>query len=409
MSKPAYAALVYGDFRLLLAGRFSSALGGQMLTFAVAWDLWTRTHSPFALGLIGLSVVLPVILASLPAGVFADHHDRRHIVQVTQTVTALASAALAVLAWLHGPVALIFAILAVLGFVRAFNDPATATLIALVVPPKDYANAATWNSSVYQTAAIAGPALAGLLVALLNGVAGIYALAAALSVVNFLLVTLIRTRQQKQPAQAATWESLKEGLAFIKGHKVILAAITLDMWAVLLGGAVALLPIYATNILHVGAWGLGIMRSATSLGALLMALVLAHRRPFQRAGFTLLTAVAGFGCVTVAFGLSTWFPLSVALLFLLGALDNISVVIRGTLMLTQVPDAMRGRTSSVNTIFISSSNELGDFESGMVAGLIGPVAAVVVGGLGTLFVVAAVAKKWPQLTRLKALDASVSA
>ncbi len=409
MSKPAYAALAYRDFRLLLAGRFASALGGQMLTFAVAWDLWTRTQSPFALGLIGLSVVLPVITASLPAGVFADHHDRRHIVQTTQTVTSLASAGLAILAWAHGPVAVIFVLLAVLGLVRAFNDPATATLIALVVPSKDYANAATWNSSVYQTAAIAGPAVSGLLVALWNGVAGIYALAAGLALVNFVLVTLIRTRQVKIPAKAATWQSLKEGLAFIKAHKVILAAITLDMWAVLLGGAVALLPIYATNILHVGAWGLGIMRSATSLGALLMALFLAHRPPFQRAGVALLTAVAGFGLVTVAFGLSTWFPLSVVLLFLLGALDNISVVIRSTLMLTQVPDEMRGRTSSVNTIFISSSNELGDFESGMVAGLIGPMAAVVVGGLGTLLVVAAVAKKWPQLTRLKALDAPVSA
>ncbi|HTH14536.1 MAG TPA: MFS transporter, partial [Spirochaetia bacterium] len=285
------------------------------------------------------------------------------------------------------------------------SDPSSSAYTPLVVPREHFTQAATWNSSTFQVAVITGPALAGLMVAALGGrVTEVYALGTAFLAAQVVLVALIRARPEVRPVETKAWHSLVEGLKFLWSTKVVLSAITLDLFAVLLGGAVALLPIYATDILKVGPEGLGLLRSAPSVGALLMALFLAHRKPFRRAGVALLWCVAGFGAATVAFGFSTWFPLSLALLFILGSLDNVSVVIRGTLMLTYVPDEMRGRTSAVNTVFISSSNELGDFESGVVAGFIGPVAAVVVGGIGTLLVVLGVWKLFPQLVALKGLD-----
>ena len=218
------------------------------------------------------------------------------------------------------------------------------------------------------------------------------------------LVMQIKGRPMALSRTAATLESLAEGIRFIRNTKVILAAITLDMFAVLFGGAVTLLPVYATDILKVGPEGLGLMRAAPSIGAIIMAVTLAHLPPFRRAGMTLLIAVAGFGVATIIFGLSTSFILSLAMLFVLGGLDNISVVIRSTLILTRTPDEMRGRTSAVNSIFISSSNELGGFESGATAALFGPVLAVVAGGIGTILVVLSVAKIWPEMRHMKTLD-----
>jgi MFS family permease len=219
---------------------------------------------------------------------------------------------------------------------------------------------------------------------------------------------MIKGRQMPLAAKSATWSSLTEGFRFMRDTKVILAAITLDMFAVLFGGAVALLPIYATDILHVGPQGMGVMRAAPSIGALLMAFVIAHSPPMKNAGRTLLWAVAGFGAFTIIFGLSTWFWLSVLMLALLGGLDNISVVIRGTLLLTHTPDEMRGRISGVNSIFIGISNELGSFESGFAAALFGPVIAVVGGGICTILVVLTVAKFWPEIRNLKTLDVPVN-
>jgi MFS family permease len=258
---------------------------------------------------------------------------------------------------------------------------------------------------MFQIAVITGPALAGILVgAFGGGVTEVYGIGAVFLASQVILVAFIKARPPIRAVETRAWHSLIEGLKFLWSNKVIFSAITLDLFAVLLGGAVALLPIFATEILRVGPWGLGLLRSAPSVGALLMAVTVAHLPPFRKAGITLLWCVAGFGVVTIVFGLSTWFPLSLAMLFLLGALDNVSVVVRQTLMLTQVPDEMRGRTSAVNTVFISSSNELGDFESGVVAGFIGPVAAVVVGGIGTLLVVLGVWRLFPQLAELKSLS-----
>jgi MFS family permease len=399
-----YAVFRFRDFRLLLTGRLLSAFGGQMLTFAVAWDVWTQTHSAFALGLVGLAEVLPILAFALPAGVLADRRNRRTILLTAQSAAALTSLLLTLVAVLHGPIWAIYVCLFFLGLARAFSDPSASAYIPLVVPQEHFTQAATWSSSTFQIAIISGPTLAGLMVGFFGGsVVEVYGLGFLFLSSQVILVALIRARPLVRSVGVKALQSLKEGIAFLRTTPVLVSAITLDLFAVLLGGAVALLPIYATDILHVGPWGLGLLRSAPSVGALLIAVFLAHRPPFRHAGVTLLLCVAGFGVGTIVFGLSTWFPLSLAMLFLLGVFDNVSVVIRQTLMLTQVPDEMRGRTSAVNTVFISSSNELGDFESGVVAGFLGPVAAVVLGGLGTLLVVAAVWKGFPQLVALREL------
>jgi len=291
-----------------------------------------------------------------------------------------------------------------IGTARAFNDPASSTLVPETVPSTLFSSAATWNSSTWQFASIMGPAVAGIVVAFSNNVTGIYVFDALGALVFCVLLTLIKGHPLPLAPKSATLESLTEGIKFIRDTKVILAAITLDMFAVLFGGAVALLPIYATDILKVGATGLGILRAAPSIGALIVAFMLTHLPAMKHAGRTLLLAVTGFGLATIAFGLSTTFWLSVAMLVLLGGLDNISVVIRATLLLTLTPDEMRGRISSVNSIFIGMSNELGSFESGLAAALLGPILAVVAGGIGTLVVVAAVSLIWPEMRRLKTLD-----
>jgi len=398
-----YAALRYRDFRLLLAGRFISTLGSQMLSFAAGWELWIRTHKALALGLVGLVQVTPVILLSLPAGHVADQYNRKRIVLIAQGALALCALGLGVLSYIQGPLVLIYLFLLGIGIARAFNDPASSTLLPQAVPPEIFASAATWGSSTQQLASIIGPGLAGLLVAYVEGVTLNYLCAALAALVYLTLVALMRGRQLALSRKAATLESLKEGLRFIRSAKEILAAITLDLFAVLFGGAVTLLPVYATDILKVGPKGLGVLQAAPSIGALLMAVALAYLPAFKHAGRTLLLAVTGFGLATIVFGLSTSFWLSVAMLFVLGGLDNISVVIRSTLILTRTPDEMRGRTSAVNSIFISASNQLGGFESGLAAALLGPVLSVVGGGIGTILVVLIVSRIWPEMRRMKTL------
>jgi MFS family permease len=404
-----YAALRFLDFRLLLVGRFVTSLGDQMLSFAIGWELWLRTNSELALGLVGLVQVIPVLVFSLPAGHVADQFNRKRIIFVTQVLLAGCALGLFFLSYFEGSLVLIYVCLFGIGMARAFNNPATATLLPQTVPPPIFTSAATWSSSAWQLAAIIGPALAGGFVALANHVTAIYALDAVAGLIFLWTVLLIKGRPLALAHRAATLDSLAEGIQFLRSTKELLAAITLDMFAVLLGGAVTLLPVYATDILNVGAGGLGIMRAAPSVGALLMAVALAHRPPFQHAGRTLLIAVAGFGAATIVFGLSRIFWLSVLMLLSLGALDNISVVIRSTLLLVRTPDEMRGRTAAVNGIFIGASNELGGFESGATAQLFGPVAAVVMGGVGTILVVLAVAKRWPEMRHLRTLEVPVKA
>jgi MFS family permease len=399
-----YAALRHRDFRLLLTGRFLTAFGNEMLSFAIGWELWLRTHEAFALGMVGLVQVIPVILLSLPAGHVADQYNRKRIVLITQLFLALCVLGLGWLSYTEGPLMLIYALLLGIGIARAFNDPASSTLLPQTVPPGLFSNAATWSTSTWHFASITGPALAGLLIGFLGSVTFIYIFDALAALTFCILLAMIKGRPLALAQKSATWTSLVEGFRFMRDTQVILAAITLDMFAVLFGGAVALLPIYATDILQVGAQGLGILRAAPSVGALLMAFLLAHLPPMRNAGRTLLFAVTGFGLATIVFGLSRSFLLSVAMLTLLGAMDNISVVIRGTLLLTQTPDEMRGRISAVNSIFIGVSNELGSFESGLAASLFGPIVAVVAGGIGTILVVLIVARVWPEMGRLKTLS-----
>ena len=399
-----YAALRHRDYRLLLIGRFITGFGNEMLTFAISWELWLRTQSAFALGLVGLVQIIPVMLLSLPAGHVADQYNRKRIVIFSELAIGLCVLGLGWLSYTEGSLVLIYTLLLVIGVARAFNEPASSTLVPETVPPHLFASAATWNTSVWHIASITGPALAGVLIGFFHAVTFIYTFAAFAAILFVILLSLIQGRKLALAEKSATWSALKEGFRFMRDTKVILAAITLDMFAVLFGGAVALLPIYATDILKVGAQGMGIMRAAPSVGALIMAFTIAHVPPMKQAGKTLLFAVAGFGIATIVFGLSTSFILSVAMLFLLGAMDNISVVIRGTLLLTHTPDKMRGRISAVNGIFIGVSNELGAFESGTVAALIGPVGAVVLGGIGTVVVVLSVARIFPQLRQLKTLD-----
>ena len=404
-----YAPLRFRDFRLLLVGGFVASFGDQMLSFAVGWELWQRTHNEFNLGLVGLAQVIPVLLFSLPAGHIADQYNRKRIVLIAQCLLALCALSLALLSFLKGPLLLIYLCLVGIGMARSLNTPAASTLLPQTVPPALFSKAATWSSSTRQLASITGPALAGLFVALTDSVTLLYALDAVAALTFLTLVLQMKSQPLPLARKAATLESLREGIRFIRNTKVILAAITMDMFAVLFGGAVALMPVYATDILQVGSKGLGVMRAAPSIGALLMAVTLAHLPPFRNAGRTLLVAVSGFGMATIIFGLSTSFGLSVLMLFLLGAFDNISVVIRNTLILTYTPDEMRGRTSAINSIFISASNELGGFESGTAAALFGPVASVVGGGVGTILVAVAVAGTWPEMRGLKTLDAPAAA
>jgi len=399
-----YAPLRYRDFRLLEAGRFITTFGSEMLTFAIGWELWLRTSSALALGMVGLVQVMPILLLSLPGGHVADQYNRRRIVIITETGLALCALGLAALSFYQGSLWLVYVCLLGIGVARAFNDPASSTLLPETIPPELFSRAASWNSSVWQFGSITGPAIGGVIVAVFNRVDVIYVFDAIAALVFAVLVGQIQGRVLPLARKAATMDSLKEGIRFMRRTKVILAAITLDMFAVLFGGAVALLPIYATDILRVGPQGLGVMRAAPSIGAIIMAFILAHRPPMKNAGRTLLWAVAGFGLATIAFGLSTTFWLSVAMLVLLGALDNISVVIRATLMLTYAPDEMRGRVSSVNNIFIATSNEMGAFESGLTAAWFGPVLSVVGGGIGTILVVLSVVRIWPEMRRLKTLD-----
>ena len=399
-----YAALRHRDYRLLLIGRFITSFGNEMLTFAIGWEIWLRTQSAFALGMVGLVQVVPVILLSLPAGHIADQYNRKRIVLIAEIVFAICVLGLGWLSYTEGSVYLVYALLLGIGIARAFNEPASSTLVPETVPPHLFASAATWNTSVWHFASITGPALAGVLIGFFNAVTFIYIFAAFGAVVFVILLTMIQGRKLALAEKSATWAALKEGFRFMRDTKIILAAITLDMFAVLFGGAVALLPIYATDILKVGAQGMGIMRAAPSVGALIMAVVIAHVPPMKQAGKTLLLAVAGFGIATIIFGISTSFILSVVMLGLLGALDNISVVIRGTLLLTHTPDHMRGRISAVNGIFIGISNELGAFESGVAASLLGPIGAVVFGGIGTIVVVLTIARIFPSMRNLKTLD-----
>ena len=394
-----YAAFREPGYRLMLGGAVLASIGLEMQAFAVGVEMYRRTQSNLMVGYTGLAQFLPVLLLALPAGQAVDRYNRKRLFQLSQAIMATASLGLAYLSYTQGPVDLLFACLALSGVGRACSAPARMALYPQLVSPTSLPNAVAWNSTGWQFASVTGPALAGFLLAFAPFWVA-YAAAAGGALACVLLLVSVRPRTVVSRPLGRSIASLVEGVRFVWSTKLLLSAITLDLFAVLLGGATALLPAYADTILHIDSIGLGWLRASPAIGALCMALAMAHRAPLRRPGLTLLLAVAGFGVATIAFGLSENFYLSFAMLFLTGALDNISVVVRGTLMQMLTPDDMRGRVSAVNGVFISSSNELGYFESGLVAKLFDPVASVVSGGIGTLAVVALVWWRWPQLAAL---------
>lgn len=398
-----YAVWRYPSFRWLVLGGSVASISSRMVDVAVGWQLYTRTHSAISLGLVGLVQIVPAVLLALPAGHLADRIDRKLIAAGTTLTLALCSTALALLSWKDGPLVLIYAALAILGAAQSVQSPATAAMLAQVVPPEWFGSAATWQSSLGQAASIGGPALGGLIIAAAGGETSVYVVDAIALIGVAPLFLRLSLRPFVRSTEELTRESLLAGLRFVRQTKEILAASTLDLFAVLMGGTTALLPIFAEDILHVGPSGLGWMRAAPSAGAVVCGLVMAHRPPFRRAGWTLLLAVAGFGVATIGFGFSRYFPLSLACLVALGGLDAISMVIRDTLLLTRTPDDLRGRVTAVEFVFVGLSNQLGEFESGMLAALLGAAGAVVIGGVGTLVVVPLVALAWPELRRLRRL------
>ncbi len=440
-----YAALRIPSFRRFMAGAFFLNIGVGAQSVALGWEIYSRTNDPLALGFVGLITAIPMFLFILPAGYFADRLDRRAVIRVSLVLIAGTAILLAVASLKHASVAVMYLILFVDASAVVSGNPSRTAFLPRLVPRETFENAIAWRTSIGQISSVAGPAVGGVLV--LIAPAAAYAMNALASITFFLLLNGVKQHEEPDggnamgdgaarsdvavevsvpdnevdsvneaagggsPAEPVTpAASMKrmlklvfEGLLFIRRRPVILAAITLDLFAVLLGGAVYLLPIYARDILAIGETGLGFLRAAPAVGALLTALILAHRPPMERAGRNMLLAVAGFGVATIIFGLSRNAILAWAMLFLTGMFDNVSVVIRHTLVQGRTPDDMRGRVSAVSSIFIGSSNQLGGFESGLVARLVSPTFSVVSGGIGTLVVVGVTALLVPTLRKLRRL------
>ncbi|HVO13977.1 MAG TPA: MFS transporter [Alphaproteobacteria bacterium] len=401
--RSSYAAFGHRDFTLYWLARFLASVALQMQAVAVGWQVYDLSRDPLDLGLVGLVSFLPAIALVLVTGHVADRFDRRLIIMLCYAVEMLCAAALFLLAR-HGLHAVwpIFVVLIGLGTARAFASPAVQAFMPNLVPAGDFSSALAWNSTAWQIATIGGPAVGGLLYAL--GPGAVYGTATAFLAAAAVLMAMMRFRRIKTALEPASWDTLVAGIRFIWSKQIILGAISLDLFAVLFGGATALLPIYARDILEIGPWGLGILRSAPALGAALVAVVLAHRPVTARAGRTLLTAVAVFGVATIVFGASINVWLSLAALAVLGAADMISVFVRQSLVLMRTPDDMRGRVNAVNMVFVGASNEVGEFESGTVAALIGTVASVIVGGVCTIAVAGLWAHWFPALRRVDRLD-----
>jgi MFS family permease len=402
MSKPSDSrvALRYPNFLRHAGSRVLSVLASEMQAVAVGWQIYGLTHRPLDLGLVGLAQFLPGILLFLVAGHAADRFPRKRILQTCAAGYALVSVLLFGFT-IHGITAIypIYLVLLLNGTARAFSMPASQSLLPSLVSEAHFANAIAWGSSWFQTATILGPIAGGLIYGVAASPLPVYALAAVSYLAAFLLYSRIDMKLVRSSRKAAAPEMVWEGLHYIWKNKFILGAISLDLFAVLLGGAVALLPVYAREILAVGATGLGILRSAPGVGAILTALLLAHHPLGKRQGTFMLCCVCGFGLFTVLFGVSRSVALSLVALALTGACDMVSVVVRSTMVQLNTPDHMRGRVSAVNMVFIGASNEVGQFESGITAQWFGTVPAVVLGGIGTIVVVALWTWLFPELRR----------
>lgn len=399
---PGKSILHHKPFALFWFSRISTTIAFQIQGVAVGWQVYALTGSAFYLGLVGLAQFLPMFLLTLAVGHVADRYDRRIIARLCQIVEGLAAGALAFgtfSGWQSKES--ILAIVFIVGAARAFEGPTMQALLPGLVPAPLIPRAVAWATSAYQTAAILGPALGGLLYGV--GPTTAYATASILFFAASLLIALIRIERTPPKREPVSLRSLFAGIAFIRSHPTILGAISLDLFAVLLGGATALLPIYARDILVTGPWGLGLLRSGPAVGALAMSVFLARHPLEHRVGRIMFGAVVSFGAATILFAVSTSFILSLGALVILGAADVISVVIRTSLVQLETPDEMRGRVSAVNSMFIGTSNQLGEFESGLTAALFGVVPAVLIGGVGTVIVVVIWMRLFPQLLRIDSL------
>lgn len=422
-----YAALRIRDYRRFAGGWSIASMGMQMQGMALGWEVYERNPgNPLALGIVGLCRALPVIFLALPAGQIVDTLSRKRLLVGTQLAFALVSYLLAWASHEQAPMFVVYFLIVLSGYARVFNGPTRSAILPMIVPPGVFHNAVTWNSGVFHASAMLGPILGGLIIDAMKTHAGlavpasaawpIYAITGTACLVFGLAMCFVQAREHAGAPEGLSfkglWLGMFAGARHLAGEKVILGAIALDLFAVLLGGATALLPVYAKDILHVGAWELGLLKASPYLGAVLMTVYLAHRKPFARNGAALLWSVAGFGAATIVFGFSQNFWLSFAALFVAGAVDNISVVIRHVLVQVRTPENLRGRVAAVNSVFIESSNELGGFESAVVADVAGrwlgiaggAVLSVVIGGVGTLAVVAGIAWTFPALRRLGRLD-----
>jgi MFS family permease len=386
----------YPAFRNYQLARFLIVVSIEMQSVAVAWQVYDITRRAFALGLTGLVQFLPGVLLFLLAGHTADAIHRRRLLTTCYAGFAVCSALLLGIS-IHGAprVIFIYVVMTLVGVVRSFSGPVTRAILPQLVPVESFPSAVAWHSSVYQTASIMGPAIGGLIYAAFRGPEAVYVTALAAAIVAGVVTLRIQTTQGAPAREPVSWATVFAGLHYIRREKVILGSISLDLVAVLLGGAVALLPIYAREILHTGPWGLGILRSAPGVGAAVMAIFLGYRPLRRRAGAAMLWCVAGFGAATIIFGLSRSLIVSV----LVGATDMVSVVIRGTLVQVNTPDQMRGRVNAVDMVFIGASNELGEFESGLTAQWFGAVPAVILGGVGAIVATALWAWWFPALRR----------
>jgi MFS family permease len=400
----AYAAIRLGNFRRYWLGNLLSILGMQMQSVTVVWEVYERTNDPFSIGLVGLVLVIPVLSLALVGGHVADRYDRRLVLSGALLLNCIASLGLAAVSFFEWHIAGLYGSLFLIGVARAFQQPAKSSLLPQIVPRGVFANAVTWNLGGFQLAAAVGPALGGISLALTGQEFYAYLFQAGAALAFIGLLTKIERKQVVFTPERTTMRTLVEGFEFVWRNKVVLGAMALDMFAVLLSEAKALLPIFAEDILHVNEVGYGCLAAAESIGALSMSLAMMHRKPIAKAGQSLLWSVAGFGLSSVVFGLSRSFLLSFFALLAMGAFDCVSVIIRHTLVQMLTPDRMRGRVSAISGMFISASNELGEFESGTLARLTSAVFAVVFGGAATLFVVIGAAAGIPELRKYGRLD-----
>ncbi len=402
-----YAPLAIPGFRWYMLNLMSATLAIQIQGVVVAWQVYEFTRDPLALGIIGLAEVVPFIGAALFAGHVADTASRKRVVVWAQGCLFACSLALFIpvlFPAMPHPVALLYGVVAAGGLARSFLMPARTALASELVPLELYAGAVRWRSAMFQVASVVGPALGGLLWAA-GGAVLAYSVGAALFACALAgMAGVPGTPPSRQTAGEPVLASLKSGVAFMFSERLLLGAATLDMFAVLFGGAVALLPVFSAEILHAGPQGLGMLRAAPAVGAVATSLILAHRPPFRHAGRALFVAVATFGLCMIGFGCSTSFPLSLALLALSGVADEVSVVVRQTILQLRTPRHMLGRVAAVNSIFIGSSNEIGAFESGVAARLLGTTLSVVAGGAATLVVVGLSAWRFPVLRRLRTIE-----